>query len=77
MGRWCRRADGRYFVVCDASPHPNDELAETIMNRSSVSMRDLEEVLISDAPWFDVGLLTKFLLRGGKYNGFNEQEKIH
>jgi hypothetical protein len=40
-------------------------------------MGDLEEALISDAPWFDVGLLTKFQLRGAKYNGFNEQEKIH
>jgi len=56
---------------------PNDEFAETIMNRSSVSMRDLEEALISDAPWFDVGLLAKVSLRGAKYNGFNEQEKIH
>jgi len=65
------------FCCMLCSLRPNDELAETIMNGFSASIRDLKEALISDAPWFDVGLLTKFPLRGAKYNGFNEQEKIH
>lgn len=52
-------------------------LAETIMNRVSVLMRDLEEALISDSPRFDAGFLALYSIQEARYNELNEQKKIH